>query len=126
MSLFNDEDEDKEGPPSAKRHKKNYNATRKFQIIWAVKLPWAEAVLGPDGVLQMVMCTVCTDHEKKPYILGPKWDTFVKHEGKRKAERYMPKHGVKKGEYYISKDCRHGKNMHLHMARQPKTGLSKL
>lgn len=38
----------------------------------------------------------------------------------------MSKHRAKKGDYYIAKDCRHMKNMHLHIARQPKTILEQV
>lgn len=127
LALSDDEEEEEgDGPPPGKKQKKRYDSTRKFQTVWAVKLPWAEGVLGPDGVLEMVKCTVCSEHDKKPCIMGPKWDTLVKHEGSRKAVKDIPKYGVKKGDCYIAKDCRHRKNMRLHMAKQPKTILQQV
>jgi len=120
LSLSDDNDDNEEASkPVGKKQRKNYDSTCKFQMVWAVKLPWAEAVLASDGVLQMVKCTICSDIDKKPCILGPKWDTLTKHEGRRKAKIDMPKFGVKKGQSYIVKDCRHRKNMRLHLAKKP-------
>lgn len=127
LSLSNEDEDDEEGPElAAKKQKTNYDSTRKFQLVWAVKLPWAEAILASDGVLQMVKCTICSEFDKKPCILGSKWDTLTKHEGRRKAKTDMPKFGVKKGQYYIAKDCRHRKNMRFHLAKNPTSILQQV
>jgi hypothetical protein len=71
--------------PPTKKLKKLYDHTRKFQLEWATKLPWVEGVLDNDGKLHMVECKVCSTINKKPYLLTPKWDMLMKHEGRRKA-----------------------------------------
>lgn len=65
-----------EPDPLIKRLKKNYDFTRKFQMEWSAKLPWAEMVLE-DGVLHMVRCKVCTEMGKKSHVMDPKWHTLI-------------------------------------------------
>ncbi len=43
-------------------------------------------------------------------ILGPKFDTFNKHEGKTKVVSDMPHLGTKEKEFYVNKKCSHAKN----------------
>ena len=42
----------------------------------------------------------------KPKIFGPKWNTLKKHRDKRKATKNMAR-GIKKGEWYIARNCEH-------------------
>jgi hypothetical protein len=42
-----------------KKSKKSYEATRKFQDMWATKLPWAKCVKGATGLLDHVLCLIC-------------------------------------------------------------------
>jgi hypothetical protein len=46
----------------------------------------------------------------KPLLLTPKWDTFMKHEGRRKANKDLLQLGVKAGEWYTNKTYKHKKN----------------
>jgi hypothetical protein len=39
--------------------KVSYEATRRFQGTWVVKLTWAECVKGCDGFYDFVKCIVC-------------------------------------------------------------------
>jgi hypothetical protein len=71
--------------PPTEKLKNLYDHTWKFQFEWATKLPWVEGVLANDGKLHMVKCKVCSTIDKKPYLLTHKWDTLMKHEGRRKA-----------------------------------------
>ena len=119
-------DEDIESLATKKKPKKNYDLTRKFQLEWACKLPWAEGILTNNGRLHMVKCTVCSTMEKSDRLMQPKWDTLKKHEGRRKATRNMPAYNVKKGEWYMAKDSKHKKNMALFNARAPDTMLQQL
>jgi hypothetical protein len=121
-----DYNENIESLPSKKKPKKNYDLTRKFQLEWACKLPWAEGILTNQGRLHMVKCTVCSTMEKSDRLMQPKWDTLKKHEGRRKATRNMPAYNVKKGEWYMAKDSKHKKNMALFNARAPDTVLQQL
>ena len=105
--------------------KKNYDATRKFQETWAAKLPWAELFRGSDGLFQSVRCVVCSQITGKPKILGPKWDTLVKHSGKRKATKNMAL-GIKKGQWYVAKNCKHLRNERLYAARNSVTVAQQL
>ncbi|KAG0573501.1 hypothetical protein KC19_VG183600 [Ceratodon purpureus] len=116
FSDSDEEDDFEDSSPAAKKRKKDYDSTRKFQEVWAVKLPWAEGILGSDGVLHMVKCNPCTIFNKKPCIMAPKWDMLVKHKGRRTTDKDIPKYGVKKGQFYISSDCKHRKNMRLYIA----------
>jgi len=113
-----DSDSDVQEIPPPKKPKTNYDATRRFQNEWAVKLMWAKPIRGTDGRVHLVKCTVCSTFDKNPKILGPKWDTLTKYEGKRKAAFDMKKYNVKKGDWYISKTSRHQVNLRLFSARQ--------
>jgi hypothetical protein len=64
--------------------KKFYDCTQKFQFEWAAKLHWAQGVLTIDGVLHNVRFRVCNIIDRKSCLLFLKWDTLMKHEGKRK------------------------------------------
>jgi hypothetical protein len=50
-----------------KSKKVSYEATRKFQATWAIKLPWAECVKGQDGLYDFVKCIICRYQYPKPY-----------------------------------------------------------
>jgi hypothetical protein len=52
----------------------------------------------------------------KPKILGPKWDTLIKHGGKRKAIKNMAG-GIIKGQWYIARNCKHLRFERLYAAR---------
>lgn len=132
-------DDDFESPPkkrgatsrskakSAKsKAQKRYDRHRKFQTIWAAKLPWAEGIMASDGILHMVKCKACTAFDRKPCIMAPKSDTLFKHDGKRTAKKDMPQYKVKAGEQYIATHCRHKKNMRLYAARPPATVLEQI
>jgi hypothetical protein len=71
--------------PPIKKLENLYDCTRKFQLEWAMKLPWVEGVLVDDGKLHMVKCKICNTIDKKPCLLAPKWDMLMKHEGRKKA-----------------------------------------
>jgi hypothetical protein len=43
------------------------------------KLPWAEAMKGPNGKLSMVKCKVCSSVEKIDKLLVLKFDDLQKH-----------------------------------------------
>ena len=102
-----DFDEDGESLPSKKKPRTNYDITRKFQLEWVCKPPWAEGILTNNGRLCMVKCTICSTMEKSYKLMHPKWDTLKKHEGRRKAIRNMPTYNVKKVEWYMAKDSKH-------------------
>jgi hypothetical protein len=79
-----------------------------FKVSWATKLPWVELQVGFDGFFHTMKCKICSKIEYKDKLLAPKWDSLHKHANRRKADR--PMRGVKKGEWYISNDCKHNKN----------------
>jgi hypothetical protein len=107
----------------AKRQKKNYDKSRKFQLEWSAKLPWAEGVLLTDGRLYMVSCRACTIVEGREKLLSPKWDMLYKHEGRRRAQADNQAKGMKKGNVYFQKSCRHAQNLVIFTARKPETIL---
>jgi len=50
--------------------KQNYNCTKKFQDLWATKLPWVEMCLRSNGSLHNVKCMICNQvEEKTSYLL---------------------------------------------------------
>ena len=118
-------DEDFVAGAAEKVPKKNYDATRKFQDSWAARLPWAELIRGTDGLFEYVKCVVCSQITGKPKILCPKWDTLAKHGGKRKATRNMA-NGIKKGQHYIAKNCKHLRYERLYAARDTVTVAQQL
>jgi hypothetical protein len=93
-------------PPIGKR-RRNYDRTRKFQLEWQAKLPWAKGILTEDGRLHMVKCRPCSAVEGVPKLLAPKFDTLLKHEGRRRVVRNQPLKNVKKGDVFVAKDCKH-------------------
>ncbi len=45
-----------------------------FQDIWVTKLPWVEAIMGPNGKLSMVKDKVCSFVEKIDKLFVSKFD----------------------------------------------------
>jgi hypothetical protein len=106
--------------------KKSYDHRRKFLLEWVAKLPRAESVLATNVVFHNVRCKVYTTIDKKPCLLVPKWDTLMKHEGRRKAKKDLSKLNVKKGEWYNSKSCKHKQNQTLFFTRTPTNVLQQV
>jgi hypothetical protein len=44
--------------PPTKKLENLYDCTQKFQLEWAMKLPWVEGVFVDDSKLHMVKCKV--------------------------------------------------------------------
>jgi hypothetical protein len=101
------DDDDFSVEPVVKVAKRSYDKSRKFQLTWVARCPWAEAV-ERSGVT-MVRCTTCELATGKPTILALKIATLQRYEGNYTAEKNMPG-GVKKGDKYIATNCRHLKN----------------
>jgi len=53
-----------------------YESKRKFQVSWAVKLPWVEFQVGSDGCVHRVKCKICSEVENKDKLLAIKWDSL--------------------------------------------------
>ncbi len=79
-----------------------------FQDIWVVKLPWAIAMMGPNGKLSMVKCKVCSSVENIDKLRILKFDDLHKHVGERKVTFAKP--SVKVGEYFMSLNNQHVKH----------------
>lgn len=105
---------------------KRYDRHRKFQTVWAAKLPWAEGIMASDGILHMVKCKVCSTIDRKACIMAPKSDTLFKHDGKWVAKKDMPQFKVKRGEQYIATQCKHRKNLRLYAAKPPPTIIQQI
>ena len=118
-------DEEFVAEEKAARPKRSYKATRKFHETWAAQLTWAELFRGSDGLFESVKCVVCLQVTGKPKILGPKWDTLSKHSGKRKATKNLPE-GIKKGQWYIAKNCKHLRFERIYAARNTVTVAQQL
>jgi hypothetical protein len=97
-----------------KSKKNSCDNTCKFQIEWAIHMPWARGLVFKGGFINVVKCIMCSLIENKEKIIGCKWDTLTKHQHCRIVMRNMSKLGVKKGGEYIVHDCVHLKNMKLY------------
>lgn len=114
-----DDDSDFQSPPHKKgatvrtkaetersRSQKRYDRHRKFQTLWAAKLPWAKGIMATNDILQMVCYKlgykVCSSLDRKPCIMAPKSHALFKHDGKRTSKKDMPQYKVKAGETYIA------------------------
>jgi hypothetical protein len=136
---FEGSDSDFQSPPS-KRHSSSrkkarssqseaqtrYDKHRKFQTVWAAKLPWAEGIMATDGILHMVKCKVCSSIDRKPCVMAPKSDTLFKHDGKRTARKDLPQYKVKAGQQYVATQCKHRRNMKLYAAKAPTSVLEQI
>jgi hypothetical protein len=85
-----------------------------FQTEWAAKVPWVKRVVFKDGIINLMKCKAYFLIEKKEKIMGCKWDTLTKHQGRQIVSKDMPSLGVKKGVEYITKDYAHLKNLKLY------------
>jgi len=79
----------------SQKFNKSYYCTCTFQLEWATKFPWVERVLVVNGILHNVWYRVYNTINRKPLLLAPKWDTLMKHEGKRKTDKDFPQLGVR-------------------------------
>jgi hypothetical protein len=112
-----DDDENRDPP-------RNYEANRKFQESWAARLPWTEFVKGANGLCDLVKCRICSEMEGHDKILAPKWDTLKKHDGNHKAEFFLPMLNVKKGQWYVAKNCRHLLNEQRYHGRKQQVPIN--
>ncbi len=71
--------------PPKKIWKKVWEFNKVFQDVWAIKLPWAEAIIGPNGKMTQVRYTICNQEEKRKKLLVFKLDGLQKHVGCYKA-----------------------------------------
>lgn len=103
---------------AVKKQKRSYELRRHYQEIWVAKLPWAEAIVGEDGSLTQVKCTMCSKVEGRDKLLVAKIDNLWKHARRKKAEKemFLGRRKVKKGEYYFISDNAHVKNEHTYFA----------
>ncbi len=76
------------------------------------------------GFIHTVRCRVCLLIEGKDKIVGCKWNTLAKHQGRKISHHDLPRLGVKKGGEYIAKDCAHLKNMRSCAQRGPHSILA--
>ncbi len=51
---------------------------------------------------------ICFEVEQKDKLLASKWDSVQKHVDHKKTKKALK--GVKNGEWYMAKDCKHVKN----------------
>jgi hypothetical protein len=66
-----------------------------------VKIPWAKLIFNELGLVSTMRCHVCTKIEKKEKNLLVKWDSIMKHVGKRK---------VSNGKWIMDPKCMHIQN----------------
>jgi hypothetical protein len=58
---------------------KSYGNTCKFQIEWAIYMPWVKGLVFKGGFKNVVKCRVCSLIENKEKIIGCKCDILTKH-----------------------------------------------
>jgi hypothetical protein len=56
-----------------------YEKSRVFKNMWVCHFLWAELIIGDDGLVSQVRCTICSKIEGKPKLLAPKLDMLQKH-----------------------------------------------
>jgi hypothetical protein len=79
---------------------KEWEINKKIQDVWVAKLPWAEAMLGANGKVNMVKCCVSSQIESRKQLLVPKFDSLQKHAEKHHYKVANPNCNV--GQYYMS------------------------
>lgn len=94
--------------PLKKNWKKVWEFNKVFQDVWAIKLPWVEVVIGPNGKMTQVKYIICNQVEKRNKLLIFKLDGLRKHVGCCKAT--FAQLGVVVDEYYMSLFSQHVKN----------------
>lgn len=67
-----------------------------------------EFIIGDDGLVSQVWCTIYSKILRKPKLLAPKLDTLQKHFGRRKV--IVLSLGVAIGDWYYYNDATHYKN----------------
>ena len=85
----------------------NYDRTQKFQMEWEAKMLWAEGILSINGSLHLVRCRSCSIVDSHEEVMAPKWDMLCKYEGLRCTTKDLLTRGIKKGDIYVVKTCRH-------------------
>jgi hypothetical protein len=58
------------------KKKHSYDLTRKFQVEWAVKLPWVELQVDSNGCGKYVKCKFFFEVYHKDKLLALQWDSF--------------------------------------------------
>jgi hypothetical protein len=76
--------------------------------VWVCCFPWAETIVGEDGLVTHVQCKICSNIERKPKLLAPKFDTLQKHVERRKAT--ILNSSIVVEDYFYCKDVAHAKN----------------
>jgi hypothetical protein len=69
---------------------------------------------------------LCSEFEAQDKILGPKFDTLKKNGGQRKAKKAIPLLKIKRGQWYIAKNCHHLINERQYATRQVQKPISLL
>jgi hypothetical protein len=103
----------------ARKRKKNYKLNCHFQDFWAAKLPWAKGVVGADGRITQVYCTICIDIEGREKLLVSKINSLYKHASRRRALEDMGK--VRHGEQYYLGSNQYVKNERIYFAKDGQT-----
>jgi hypothetical protein len=99
----------------ARQWRRTYEHNRHWQDSWAARLPWAESVLGRDGHVTQVRCTVCSKVEGCEKLLAPKIDSLWKHAGRRRALTSIGT--VKQGDHHFLTTNQHVRNECIYFSR---------
>ena len=75
---------------------KDYDLTRRYQLEWAATLPWSKGVLVQDGILHHVKCVSCSDVERHPLLMQPRWHTLEKHNQCKKHKKDLLLYAAKR------------------------------
>jgi hypothetical protein len=87
--------------------------------MWACHFPWAEVVVGEDGLVAQVLCKICNNIERKPKLLALKFYTFHKHV--RHCMAIIPNSSIVVKDYFYCKDVAHAKNERIYFMRNSKS-----
>jgi hypothetical protein len=104
--------------PLEKKPWMSYEKTHVSQDTWAYCFPWAEAIVGEDGLVAQVQCKICDNVKGKPKLQTPKFDTFQKHVERHKATIFNSNIVIE--EYFYYKDVAHANNERTYFVRNSK------
>jgi len=76
--------------------------------MWACQFPWTKLIVGDDGLVFQIKCTVCSKIKGKLKMLAPKFNMLQKHVGHWKVLVVSPSMVI--GDFCYCQDVDHCKN----------------
>jgi hypothetical protein len=90
------------------KKRKLYEGAKKFQNVSITKLPWVKFMIDDKGLMQQIMCKICSYVEGKEKLIVPKLNSLLQHASHRKCKISMLE--IDASFYYYNEDYVHAKN----------------